>query len=144
MPGYWHCVPAGQVDSADFASVLRKELMEELGIDWSTVRQASLLALMDTGVEQGQKYELTFHIQLSCTAAEVYKLYCSAEDSHEHANLVFVTGPSFVGSTAVDADVSAEAAFPMVDFETFMRGDYMLTDISRRGLSLHREMRSAS
>merc|ERR1712187_708196 len=68
MPGYWHCVPAGQVDSPDFKEVLQKELLEETGTDWEAVKNVHFLALMDSGAEQGRKFEFVFWLRLALGA----------------------------------------------------------------------------
>lgn len=152
MPGYWHCVPAGQLDSPDPQAVLRKELEEETGCGWESVTHAELLAVMDTGAEQGHKTELVFRLSLAMDAAGLYKRYTAAEDRFEHECLVFVRAPRQFGCTADVTPCAAAGgrptaiaapAFPMVEMEAFLNDDYMLTDVSRRALELLCELRAA-
>eukprot|EP00747_Dinoflagellata_sp_TGD_P128684 gnl/TRDRNA2_/TRDRNA2_174584_c0_seq8.p1 gnl/TRDRNA2_/TRDRNA2_174584_c0~~gnl/TRDRNA2_/TRDRNA2_174584_c0_seq8.p1 ORF type:complete len:288 (+),score=57.81 gnl/TRDRNA2_/TRDRNA2_174584_c0_seq8:49-912(+) len=135
MPGYWHCVPAGQVDSANIAAVLEKELLEETGVAWDLVADSRLLALMDSGAEQGHKYEFTFWLRLTVAALDVHERYKSAEDRAEHEAFIFVRSPSrrsTEGPGGQDA-----VTIGQVELEEFLGGSYQLTDVSRRGLQLY-------
>mmetsp|Transcript_55574 Transcript_55574/g.96542 ORF Transcript_55574/g.96542 Transcript_55574/m.96542 type:complete len:293 (+) Transcript_55574:55-933(+) len=149
MPGYWHCVPAGQVDIPEPPKVLQKELLEETGFSWDVVRESSLLALMDCGAEQGHKYEFVFWLRLGVTAAQVHEKFKSAEDRAEHEALIFVAvAPDSASKalTAVSEDPTkpsetSEVAVPTVSISNFLGGEYVLTDIARRSLQLFCESR---
>eukprot|EP00747_Dinoflagellata_sp_TGD_P200709 gnl/TRDRNA2_/TRDRNA2_74131_c0_seq1.p1 gnl/TRDRNA2_/TRDRNA2_74131_c0~~gnl/TRDRNA2_/TRDRNA2_74131_c0_seq1.p1 ORF type:complete len:343 (+),score=23.88 gnl/TRDRNA2_/TRDRNA2_74131_c0_seq1:80-1108(+) len=130
MPGYWHAVPSGNVDSPNIAGVLEKELLEETGTTWDEVKQAQLLALLDCGAEQGHKVEFAFHISLKLTAAQVFQRCRSAEDRNEHDSFIFVGKPGCIPPSGPPV--------PIVAVDEFLRnGSYRCTDVSRRALLLY-------
>lgn len=132
MPGYWHCVPAGNVDAPDPLFVLEQELVEETGLCWSEVRGGELFALLSAGEEQGHKAEFIFRLSVKATASEVYRRYRSNCEASEHEALVFVCPPDVEIS-----DDDPETAPPKVAMEDFVAGALgPLTDVSRRALLL--------
>ncbi|CAK9093643.1 unnamed protein product [Durusdinium trenchii] len=84
FPGFYHCVPAGMVDVPDLKAMIQKELWEEIGADWSLVTDCRFHALMDTGHEQGHKYEFLLSLKLAMTSEQVYRQYLGATDRKEH------------------------------------------------------------
>lgn len=139
MPGYWHFVPAGHVDTTEFGTVLKEELLEETGVGWENVVSANLMALLDTGAEQGHKFEFTFYLKLSLTAAEVLERYRLAEDRGEHEAIAFVRLP---GSSLTG---TLPPAVPEVSFDDFLSdGRFVITEVARRALLVLKELRRAS
>lgn len=133
LPGYWHCVPAGQVDNVNFGSVLQHELLEETGVDWQQVSSSHLLAVADAGREQGHKFEFIFYLKLSLTAQQVYDRYTAALDKMEHEAIAFVGLP---GAELTGASVEGAQE---VSFDAFLAGGtegFLVTDVARRALHL--------
>ena len=97
------------------------------------VSDASLVALMSTGDEQGHKNEFVFGLRLSASAAELHDRYKSCEDKAEHEALVFVPAPG--------RDAAAGAEVPTASLQEVL-GHYPLTDVTLRALRLLREMRA--
>lgn len=141
MPNYWHCIPAGNVDSPRLEKVLATELKEELGYGWDSVQECSLLALMDCGDEQGNKPEIAFSLALRVTAAEVYGSYLDAEDRAEHEALVFVP---LAGAHDGQRGGAAGPGLPTTSMRAFLGPDFLVTDITRRGLRLYLEAQARS
>lgn len=127
LPGHWHFVPAGQVDSSNPQHVLEQELHEELGCEWDEVVDSRLLALMDCGAEQGHKSDFIFWLRLSLNAADVEERFACAEDSSEHDGLIFVRVPGRWRPASVATRTLA--------LDEFL-GRYQLVDIARRSLIL--------
>eukprot|EP00438_Fugacium_kawagutii_P006452 Skav204516 [mRNA] locus=scaffold3201:106418:123439:+ [translate_table: standard] len=135
--GFYHCVPAGIVDVPDLQKVISKELEEEVGADWTLVESCNFMALMDTGQEQGHKYEFLLSMKLSLTAEEVHHRYQSAFDKKEHEEFLFIRPHA----TTVG---SAGARLPTVGIAEFLSGTYQITDVARRSLLLLQELPEAS
>jgi len=131
LPGHWHFAPAGQLDSASVQAVLEKELHEELGCTWGDVADSRLLALMDSGAEQGHKWDFICWLRLSLGASQVHALYSRAEDSYEHDGLIFVRIP---GAAPLRGEVG-----PTLEFDEFFE-QHLLSDVARRALVLFRHM----
>jgi hypothetical protein len=155
MPWHWHCVPAGVLDAPDPPAVLEKELKEETGFEWATVRCGEVMALISSGEEQGHKPELLFRMGLSVSAVEVHEKHRAAEDSAEHEALIFVKAPSgTIGEEAplksvgkledsvdMEATIVAAGAAPLfTDLEDFLSGARgPITDLARTALLLLRD-----
>eukprot|EP00933_Yihiella_yeosuensis_P021457 TRINITY_DN16969_c0_g1_i1.p1 TRINITY_DN16969_c0_g1~~TRINITY_DN16969_c0_g1_i1.p1 ORF type:complete len:307 (-),score=64.55 TRINITY_DN16969_c0_g1_i1:82-954(-) len=136
FPSHWHCVPAGNMDRPDPLMVLRDELVEELGVEWAAVEAAEVFALMSSGEQQGHKPEFVFRLRLANSASEVYSHYLSAEDKHEHEELIFLRAPT---KALVESEES-EPEVPTTDFEEFVNASKgPLTDVTRRALCLLRD-----
>ncbi|CAE7436562.1 unnamed protein product [Symbiodinium natans] len=133
FPGYFHCVPAGVVDAPDLLHIVQKELDEEAGVDWSGVCRCDFFALLDTGAEQGHKYEFVLHLRLGLSASEVFRRYQSATDKKEHEAFLFLWNGSQTARGEVPNDL------PVVDVADFLSGDYLITDVARRSLQLFQE-----
>lgn len=131
LPGHWHFAPAGQLDSASVQEVLEKELHEELGCTWGDMADSRLLALMDSGAEQGHKWDFICWLRLSLGASQVHALYSRAEDSYEHDGLIFVRIP---GAAPLRGEVG-----PTLEFDEFFE-QHLLSDVARRALVLFRHM----
>ncbi|EER10253.1 conserved hypothetical protein [Perkinsus marinus ATCC 50983] len=84
-PNMWHLTPAGTVDIDDPVAVIRKELLEELGVSRRSL-DVRLLGLFNTGEEQAYKPELVFVIDLGDTKAEDI-LSRQAVDNWEHSRI---------------------------------------------------------
>ncbi|CAJ1430795.1 unnamed protein product [Effrenium voratum] len=125
FPGYFHCVPAGNVDVPDLLQIAQKELLEEMAVAWEEVASCSIFALMDTGAEQGHKYEFVLSMRLSLPAPEVLRRYQIAEDKKEHEAFVFVR----------PRGVEPVSSVPTVTSREFL-AEYQITDVARRSLQL--------
>lgn len=152
MPWHWHCVPAGVLDAPDPRAVLDKELNEETGYDWTTVRRGDVLALISAGEEQGHKPELLCRMSLSASAADVHDRHKAAEDRAEHEALIFVKVPcqrsgsdAFSGtankpegSTDMEAIIVEAGTSPLfANIEDFLCGGRgPITDLARTALLL--------
>ncbi|CAE7481592.1 unnamed protein product [Symbiodinium microadriaticum] len=154
FPGYFHCVPAGVVDAPDLLHIVqkdyndyhdqsqqgsypseqnknpKKELEEEVGVDWADVRRCDFYALLDTGAEQGHKYEFVLYLQLALPAGDVFRRYQSAIDKKEHEAFLFLQPGSKT------ARPEAPAGLPVVSVDDFLSGGYLVTDVARRALQL--------
>ncbi|CAE7293023.1 unnamed protein product [Symbiodinium necroappetens] len=130
FPGYFHCVPAGVVDAPDLLHTVQKELEEEVGVDWADVRRCDFYALLDTGAEQGHKYEFVLYLQLALPAGDVFRRYQSAIDKKEHEAFLFLQPGSKT------ARPEAPAGLPVVSVDDFLSGGYLVTDVARRALQL--------
>mmetsp|Transcript_46236 Transcript_46236/g.128858 ORF Transcript_46236/g.128858 Transcript_46236/m.128858 type:complete len:145 (+) Transcript_46236:37-471(+) len=139
MPSHWHCVPAGNMSSTEPRSVLEQELQEELDCDWSMARSVKVLAVLDTGDEQGNKPEIVCWLHLALSAADVLARYQKAEDRAEHDGLMFVNARSSEAGAAENG-LDPAPSFPTVSLDDFLR-DFLLTDVSRRALHMFRLMR---
>lgn len=138
--GFYHCVPAGIVDVPDLQKVISKELEEEVGADWSLVESCNFMALMDTGQEQGHKYEFLLSMKLSLTAEEVHHRYqFHAFDKKEHEEFLFIRPHATVGTAG-----SAGLPVPSVGISEFLTGTYQITDVARRSLLLLQDLPEAS
>eukprot|EP00434_Breviolum_minutum_P026183 symbB.v1.2.023147.t2/scaffold2098.1/size89601/8 len=129
--GFYHCVPAGVVDVPDLQHLIAKELEEEIGADWKFVEKCHFMALLDTGNEQGHKYEFVLSMKLSLTAEEVYRRYQTASDKKEHENFLFIN-PELM-ELAISSNV------PSVGLGDFLTGHYQITDVARRSLMLFQQ-----
>lgn len=138
MPGHWHCMPAGALDSPDLRGVLQKELLEETGCSWDLVKEAGLLAALDSGAEQGHQVEFVGRLDLALCAAELHERHLRAEDRFEHEAILFVRAPARPAGEPPEA--GAAASFPRAELDEFLGGEYLLTDVSRRALLLLREL----
>eukprot|EP00298_Acanthocystis_sp_HF-20_P003724 c14067_g1_i1.p1 GENE.c14067_g1_i1~~c14067_g1_i1.p1 ORF type:complete len:276 (-),score=111.68 c14067_g1_i1:23-850(-) len=92
----WHVIPAGNLDNPNLSFVLKTEMREELGLEWeNVVQRETCLGLFDTGVEQGNKPEIVWFVQLNISSEEVessMKKNPHKEENglDEHDNLVFI------------------------------------------------------
>ncbi|CAE7636513.1 unnamed protein product [Symbiodinium sp. CCMP2592] len=113
FPGYFHC-----------------ELKEEVGVVWAGVSRCEFYALLDTGAEQGHKYEFVLYLRLALSASDVFRLYQSAIDKKEHEAFLFLQPGS---NTARPV---APTGLPVVSVDDFLSGGYLITDVARRALQL--------
>eukprot|EP00439_Symbiodinium_sp_Y106_P080224 s3_g18.t7 len=130
FPGYFHCVPAGVVDAPDLLHIVQKELEEEVGVDWAGVSRCEFYALLDTGAEQGHKYEFVLYLRLTLSAGDVFRRYQSAIDKKEHEAFLFLQPGSKMARPV------APAGLPVVSVDDFLSGGYLITDVARRALQL--------
>mmetsp|Transcript_3013 Transcript_3013/g.7720 ORF Transcript_3013/g.7720 Transcript_3013/m.7720 type:complete len:296 (-) Transcript_3013:28-915(-) len=154
-PGHWHCMPAGQIDSPDIIGVLRKELKEELHVDWSDVTYGEMFGLLGC-MDAGGRFEFVFKLHLKLDAATVFSQLLAAEDRSEHDAVLFVKAATQTasewlhtgGTWKVDdlhklanlADGSLPEQVPRVTLEEALCSNMVFTDVTHRTVQLFREL----
>ncbi|KAF4672137.1 nuclear cap binding complex subunit [Perkinsus chesapeaki] len=87
-PNMWHLTPAGTIDIDDPVAVIKKEMLEELGIPGDPL-DVRLLGLFNTGREQAYKPELVFVIDLGSmkSSGVLAGVKNEAVDNWEHSRI---------------------------------------------------------
>lgn len=142
MPGFWHCIPAGNVDGPDMLAVLKKELREELAVDLdSETTGGSLLSTLTTGPEQGDKLELSFHITVSLTASEMLARLQNAVDRGEHERVAVLR---ILPDVPVPDDIDSDDTLTVDEYVNAVgQCACGVTDVSRRALQVFLRLRGS-